>query len=241
MRRKIFIRSVIGIMVTLMLSLQTYIPAYSQSPFLTTKALAEKTAKGIFRQIVGDSHHGAIWKSWGYKLSNDNGTIATVGRIFYRPFASSKNICRTYETVIQTPSPLATRASSRRTPNKSYEIHSFLYMARRLKEADCRSLKSSQYFRINMGVTDEEVERLIDDLNLVLKDWYSIKSHNSGGSMGHKLSLSDLSLITISKDMGKGFATFELRIRGEKGVARGFKVQIPVTGVPHYKVYLSMP
>lgn len=241
MHKKMHSRATIGIIVTLLISPLAYISAYSESPSLTTKPLAEKTVKGMFQKIVGDSHHGAIWKNWGYELSNDKVPIDTVGHILYRPFASSKNICRTYETVIQTPSLWATRGSTRRTPNRSYEIHSFLYMARRLKETDCQSLKFHQYFRINIDITDEGVERLIDDLNLVLKDWYSIKSNNSGGSKGHKLSLSDLSLITISKDMGKGFATFKLKIKGEKGVARVFKVQIPIIGAPHYKVYLLMP
>jgi hypothetical protein len=206
MHKKTFLRVTIGILFASVFSLQAGILAHAESPFLTKKPLTAKTVKSLLQKIVGTSYHGAIWKDWGYELSNNSGTISMVGRIVYRPFASSKDICRTYETVIKTPSPWATRASTVRTPNKSYEIHSFLYMVQRKNDKKCSSIKFSKYFRVNREMTDQQARRFLGYVEVVLKDWNVRRSTTRKAT---PISLGQLRRIDIEEKDGKPVAEFD--------------------------------
>lgn len=224
--------------VVVLTALLLCVAAYAESPFLTKKPIPGKTAKDMIQRVVGVGDESAVWKYWGYELSNELGVVSTVVGVAYRPYASSDSVCRTYETYMETPSPWATRASSIETPQKSYEIHTYLFLAHRVPNQACSALALNRYFRVNTDITDEELNRFLTDLKLVLADWYSKNPQKQGEA---RLSLSDLSYIDIAEKDGQEITSFTLEIDAGKGGERAFKVETPVKGAPQYKTELVLP
>lgn len=236
MHKKISLNMVLGLLAGLVISMQACGLAYAQSPFLKKQPLTAKTVESLLQKIVGTGSQPAIWKEWGYELHNENGIISTVGRMVYRPFASSKSICRTYETIVKTPSPWATRASSKKTPGKSYEVHSFLYMTLRKNGNKCSGIEFSKYFRVDRDVTDPEVVQLLGDIGKVLENW---NQHERNVQKVAPVRLDQLTRISLSEKNGKPVAKFDFMV-DDIGI-RTFDVSLPVKGKPHYSTAIAIP